>query len=134
VLNGIVKALLNDSSIFEGQIFQNRINGVGIINKNQRSAIENIDPKDYKSRELIALMKLPPLNTVEVYRGEFENGQSQGLGIKRIDGSKEYTGQFFAGEEEGLGILTRRQNWKLGFFKNGEFNKLVVVGKHRVRT
>jgi hypothetical protein len=53
-------------------------------------------------------MKLPPLHTIEIYRGEFENGLSQGLGLRRIDNVKEYTGQFFAGEEEGLGILTRK--------------------------
>lgn len=71
-------------------------------------------------------MNIPTINAQELYRGEFENGYSQGLGMRIIEGSRSYSGLFFEGKEHGFGTWKRRQHWKHCVSKNGKIDGVVI--------
>jgi len=125
-LNGIMQALLNNGSVFEGQIFQNRINGLGVVLKDKSKVEQTIDSSRLRPQELVCLMNIPTINAQELYRGEFENGYSQGLGMRIIEGSRSYSGLFFKGKEHGFGTWKRRQHWKHCVSKNGKIDGVVI--------
>ena len=58
-------------------------------------------------------MNIQTLNVQELYRGEFEDGYSKGLGFKTVNDNKSYAGLFFEGKEHGYGIWKRKLTWRL---------------------
>lgn len=73
-LNGIMQGILANGTVFEGQIFQNRINGLGVLLADRSKTDIEIDSSRIAPQQLASLMNIPTLNVQELYRGEFENG------------------------------------------------------------
>ena len=89
---------------FEGQIFNNEVNGIGSIYKKQPGPAP-------------ALMPEPAL----LYRGEFRDGFCTGLGVQRLAGDAVFRGVLSRGEPSGWGeFWAGKSTCFLGNFAQGK--------------
>jgi hypothetical protein len=105
------------------------VNGFGVVLSDKSQKEQNIDSRLKKPQEISSLMNIPSLNIRELYRGEFENGMSHGLGVQTFDSEKTYIGLFKEGKPEGYGTWKNRLKWELCNSKNGGIDGIVISGQ-----